>query len=148
MGTFDAEIDDYLARYAAALTDFDSRAGASLWATPGMILDDRFAGVLDDRDAMAQALEQSYPLYRELGLASVGHECLNVDQLTDAIRLVHVRWHFYDANGNELTDSTAYYVVRRDDDGLHAFVCIPVDDAEKIRALAAERGVDLSEWGQ
>ena len=141
----DTEIEDYLTRYAATLTAFDSKAAADLWATPGMILDDRFAGVLDGRETMAQGLEQSYPMYRKLGLASVGHECLKVDELTEQIKLVQVRWLFYDANGSQLTDSNAYYVVRRDEDGLHACVCIQTDDAEKLQGLAIERGIDLSE---
>ena len=113
-----------------------------------MILDDRYTGVVEDRDTMAQGLERGYPLYRKLGLASVSHECLDVSQLTDMIMLVHVRWKFYDADGTQLTDSTAFYIVRRDDDGLHACVCVQVDDAEKIHALATERGTDLSDWSQ
>lgn len=148
MSPLDAEIDDYLTRYAATLTVYDSKAAASLWATPGMVLDDRLAGILEDRDAMAQALERSYPLYRELGLASIGHECLEVEPLTDRITLVHVRWRFYDADGNQLTDSFAYYIVRHDEDGIHACVCIQVDDADKIQALATERGIDLTNWIQ
>lgn len=108
MNQIDAEIDDYLTRYAATLSAFDSTAAAQLWATPpGMIIDDRFAGVVDDRETMAHSLEQSYPLYRELGLASVSHECLNVERLTAAISLVKVRWIFYGANGDQLTDSNA-----------------------------------------
>ncbi|MFC7344854.1 hypothetical protein [Saccharopolyspora griseoalba] len=141
-----SEIDDYLARYAETLTTFDSEAAAALWATPGMIIDDRFAGVLDDRESMARGLEQSYPLYRELGLASVSFERLDVQDLTDAIKLVQVRWIFHDADGGQLTDSTAFYIVRRDDDGLHACVCVQTDDAEKLQALAAERGIDLAEF--
>jgi hypothetical protein len=141
-----SEIDDYLTRYADTLTAFDAKAAADLWATPGMILDDRFAGVLENRETMAQGLEQSYPLYRELGLASVSHECLKIENLTDAITLIQVRWLFRDADGNHLTDSNAYYIVRRDADGLRACVCIQVDDAEKLQALAAERGIDLSQF--
>lgn len=144
----DAEVDAFLSRYAATLTDFDSQAAASLWSTPGMILDDRFTGVLDDRDAMARGLERSYPLYRKLGLASVGYECLKIERLTDLITLIHVRWRFYDALGNQLTDSTAFYLVRRDNGGLQACVCVQVDDAEKIHALATERGVDLSDLSE
>lgn len=140
------EIDDYLTRYAATLTTFDSKAAADLWATPGMIIDDRFAGVLNDRESMAQGLEKSYPLYRELGLASVSYECLDTQNLTDAIKLVQVRWLFHDADGNQLTDSTAYYIVRRDNDGLHACVCVQTDDAEKLQTLAAERGIDLAKF--
>jgi hypothetical protein len=140
----DTEIDDYLVRYAATLTAFDSKAAADLWATPGMIIDDRFAGVLDDRETMAQGLEQTYPLYRKLGLSSVTHECLRIDDLTEAIKLIKVRWHFYDADGAQLTESTAYYIVRRDEGRLLACVCIQIDDADKLQALAAERGVDLA----
>ncbi|ATD70356.1 hypothetical protein NWF34_13705 [Gordonia sp. GONU] len=146
MNQIDPEIDDYLTRYAATLSAFDSTAAAQLWAIPGMIIDDRFAGVVDDRETMAHSLEQSYPLYRELGLASVSHECLNVEHLTTAISLVKVRWIFYGANGDQLTDSNAYYIVRRDDDGLHACVCIQLDDAEKLRALAAEHDIDIAEY--
>ncbi|MEU4363502.1 hypothetical protein [Promicromonospora sp. NPDC023987] len=146
MSQTDPEIDYYLTRYAATLTAFDSKAAADLWTTPGMILDDRFAGVVEDRATMAQGLEQSYPLYRELGLASVSHECLKVEDLTDAIKLVQVRWLFLDADGNQLTDSNAYYIVRRDVDGLHACVCIQTDDAEKLQTLATERGIDLSQF--
>ncbi|MGA4544964.1 hypothetical protein ACPA54_33725 [Uniformispora flossi] len=62
-----AEIDDYLSRYAGTLAAFDAGAAAGLWGTPGMILDDRSAGVLDSREEMARGLERSYPLNRELG---------------------------------------------------------------------------------
>jgi hypothetical protein len=97
---------------------------------------------------MTRGLEQSYPVYRALGLASVGHECLSVQDLTDAIVLVQVRWIFKDVQGQQLTDSTAYYVLRRGEAGLRACVCVQVDDAEKLQALAAARGVDLSAFMQ
>ncbi|KAA0022692.1 hypothetical protein [Antrihabitans cavernicola] len=93
---------------------------------------------------MATGLAQSYPLYQRLGLASVGHECLSHSQLAATIFLVRVRWLFYDSEGNLLTDGTDNYVLRRDEDGLHAYVCIPVDEAEKLQQLAADRGIDLS----
>ena len=67
-------------------------------------------------------------------------------RLPGAITLVHVRWLFLDADGALLTDSTAYYVLRRDEDGPHACVCIQVDDASKLQALAADRGIDLAQF--
>ena len=66
------QVEAYLARYAATLTDFDAEAGADLWSMPGMIVDDRFSGVIPSRDAMVQGLKQSFPFYQELGLDSVG----------------------------------------------------------------------------
>ncbi|PRA82294.1 hypothetical protein [Microbacterium sp. MYb66] len=136
-------IDEYLERYAASLTEFDAESAADLWSTPGMVADDHVSGVLESRDAMIAGLKQSYPLYRELGLASVGHELLDTSALTDRLVLVRVRWLFRDAQGELLTDSTSYYLLRDEDAGLRACVCIETDAAEKLRALASERGVDL-----
>lgn len=90
MDPTNSEIDDYLTRYAASLTAFDSTAASELWGTPGMIIDDNFTNVINDRESMAQGLEQSYPVYRKLGLGSVAHECLHVSDLTGAVKLVHV----------------------------------------------------------
>jgi hypothetical protein len=141
MGHATAEINDYLTRYAATLTTFDAEAAADLWATPGLILDDHYAGAVESREALARGLEQSYPLYRRLGLASVGFELLGQQQLSAAITLVGVRWLFFDADGHQLTDSHSHYILRRDAGGYHACVCIQIDDAEKLQSLMAERGV-------
>ena len=144
MDTIEAELDDYLTRYAATLTAYDSRTAADLWGSPSMILTDRQgAGVLESREAMAAGLERSYPLYRRLGLASVGFERLGHERLSDAVVLVRVRWLFHDGDGRQMTDSLAAYVLRRGEEGFRAFVCVPADDAEKLQALAKEKGVDL-----
>lgn len=139
-----AEIDAYLARYADSLTRFDAHAAADLWGSPGMILNDQQgAGVLESREAMVSGLERSYPLYRRLGLASVGYERLGHEQLSGTIFLVRVRWLFHDGDGRLMTDSFGAYILRRGDEGLRAFVCVPGDDIEKLQALAEEKGVDL-----
>lgn len=139
-------IDEYLTRYAASLTAFDAEAAADLWSTPGMVADDHVSGVLESRDAMIAGLKQSYPLYRELGLASVGHELLDTTGVTDRLVLVRVRWLFRDAQGAQLTDTTSFYLLRDEDAGLRACVCVETDAAENLQALAAERGVDLTGW--
>ena len=62
----------------------------------------------------------------------------------DRLVLVAVRWAFLDANGDTLTDSNPSYLLRREDSGLRATVCIQTDDMEKLQALAESRGVDLA----
>lgn len=138
------KITDYLDRYADSLTRFDAETAASLWSTPGMIVDDRFSGVAESQELMMQGLEQSYPLYRKLGLASVGYDFLEEKHLTNSLVLVQVRWTFFDHQRELLTDSTAYYLLRAEDEDLHATVCIQTDDLEKLQALAASRGIDLT----
>lgn len=53
------QINDYLDRYADSLSNFDAETAASLWSTPGVIVDDRFSGVIESRGQMVQGLEQS-----------------------------------------------------------------------------------------
>jgi len=137
------DIDDYLARYAASLAKIDAEAAADLWTTPGLIADDRFSGVLESSDAMVQGLKQSYPLYQQLGLDSVGYELIDENHLTGGLVLVQVQWRFFDAEGELLTDSNAYYLLRAEETGLRATVCVQTDDAEKLQALAASRDIDL-----
>lgn len=138
------QVIDYLDRYAAALTEFDADAATALWSTPGMIVDDRWSGVLASREAMAAGLRQSYPVYQRLGLDSVGYELVDINQLSDALALVRVRWRFLDVEGALLTDANSFYLLRDEGAGLRACVCVETDSAEKLRALAAARGVDLA----
>lgn len=138
-------ITDFLDRYAATLTELDAEGAAELWSTPGMIADDRTSGVLESRDLMVAGLKQSYPVYQRLGLGSVGYDLVDEQRLTDALVLVRVRWHFLDHHGDELTDSNSYYLLRDEDSGLRACVCIETDSAEKLQALATARGVDLAQ---
>ncbi len=93
---------------------------------------------------MVSGLEQSYPVYKQLGLASVGYEIVDERRFCDRLVLVAVRWAFLDANGDTLTDSNPSYLLRREDSGLRATVCIQTDDMEKLQALAESRGVDLA----
>ncbi len=143
MSISSTEVDDYLARYAATLTRLDAEAGAALWSTPGMIADDRASVILESRDAMAEGVKQSYPLYQQLGLASVEHELLEIKELSDRLVLVRVRWLFLDDRGDQLTDTFSYYLLREEGSDLRAVVCVETDAAEKLQALADERGVEL-----
>lgn len=144
MGVDTSQITDYLDRYAATLTESDAEGAAELWATPGMIVDDRLSGVLESRDQMIAGLTQSYPIYKQLGLGSVAYELVDVTHVTEKLVLVRVRWHFLDDAGEELTDSNSYYLLRNEESGLQACVCIETDSAEKLQALATARGVDLT----
>ncbi|TSI15110.1 hypothetical protein [Brevibacterium aurantiacum] len=138
------QINDYLDRYADSLSSFDAETAASLWSTPGVIIDDRFSGVIESRDQMVQGLEQSYPLYQNLGLASVGYEVLDENHMTNNLVLVQVQWKFFDEKGELLTDSNAYYLLRVENTELRTVICIQTDDLEKLQALASSQGMDLT----
>lgn len=138
----DERIEDFLTRYEEALGAYDAQASAALWGTPGMLISDEFAGALDSRDEMARGLASGYPLYRELGLDRVAHTVRGIERITGRIARVSLTWHFF-AGAEKLVDGEYQYLLRDDDDGLHAYVGVSIDEYAKLMALAAERGIEL-----
>ncbi|MFE3444478.1 hypothetical protein ACFXNW_15730 [Nocardia sp. NPDC059180] len=137
------EIESFLDEYQAGLSAYDAEGSAALWGMPGTILSDAFVGSLHSRTEMAQGLSQSYPFYQQLGLARVDHTLLEQVDVTERIVRVRVRWHFYDDADDLLTDGDYEYLLRRDDDGLHAYVAVAIDEMEKLTKLAADKGIQL-----
>ena len=139
-----AALRDFLARYGAALAAFDARASAALWGEPRAILSDGFAGALSSEAELVAALEQSYPLYRALGLAGVEFDVLEEVPITDRITRARVRWHFLDDTGQRMSRSDyEYHVVEGDDGELRVRFAVGIDDAEQLADLARRKGVDL-----
>lgn len=139
-----SRLTEFLERYGGGLAAFDARASASLWDAPRAILSDGFAGSLGSDDELVAALEQSYPIYRALGLAGVEHELLEEAPITDRITRVRVRWHFLDESGERMSRSDyEYYLVEGDDGELRVRFAVGIDDAEQLADLARRKGVDL-----
>jgi hypothetical protein len=135
------QLDDFLRTYEEAMGAYDAERLAALWGMPGTVLTDDFAGSLDSRAALVEAFSQAHPYYRGLGLARVTHTLLEHADLTERITRVRVRWHFSGADGEVLTDSDYEYLLRLDDDGIHAYVAVSIDEQQKLAELAQRLGV-------
>ncbi|MGW5074185.1 hypothetical protein [Rhodococcus sp. NPDC004095] len=136
-------VEEFLTSYGRALATFDAVATTQLWGLPGTLVTDAFVGALTTREEMMLGLSQGHPVYRALGLGGATHTLLEYAPLTDALVRIRVRWHFLDDAGAELTDSDYEYLLRRDPEGLRAYVAVGINDAEKLRELAQRRGVEL-----
>ncbi|KAA1424748.1 hypothetical protein FE697_002180 [Mumia zhuanghuii] len=138
------DVSQFLTAYAESLATFDAERSAALWGTPGTLVSDSFTASVGSREEMVEGLRSSYPLYRALGLAGVRYEVEDTVDLTDALVRVRVRWLFDGEGGELLADSTYEYLLRRDADGLHAYVSVDIDAQEKLADLARRKGIDLS----
>jgi hypothetical protein len=127
----EAALEAYFGAYAKTLGDMDAPATAALWGEPGMMVTDDFIGTVADREELARGLAGSHPQYRAQGLARATHTLVDHAQLTERLLRAHVRWHFWKADGSHIVDADFEYVLRRDDDGLHAHVAtlLSGDDA-------------------
>ncbi|WIY84056.1 hypothetical protein [Propionimicrobium sp. PCR01-08-3] len=139
-----AEIYGYLSEYAAAMASFDAERVAALWGNPATVLTDDDVIVAQTHAETVSAMDDSYPKLKKLGLASVGHELIEVSELSEKLVRVRVRWIFHDKDGAVLTAISYIFVLRRDDDGqLRAYIAIPMEENEKLARVAQRRGVDL-----
>ncbi|MGO4857314.1 hypothetical protein [Arthrobacter sp. 2MCAF14] len=136
------DVEAFLAEYQDALTSYDAVRSAAQWGTPATMITDRFVGTLRSREEMAQGLAQAYPLYKSFGLTRIEHTIIERIDVTKRIIRVRVRWHFF-ADDELLTDSDYEYTLRKDDDGIHAYVAVAIDEEEKLRELADRKGIQL-----
>ena len=135
------ELEGFLRTYEEAMGSYDAARLAALWGMPGTVLTDDFVGSLDSRAALEGALSQAHDFYRSLGLARVSHTLLDHTDVTERITRVRLRWHFHGAGDEVLTDSDYEYVLRRDDDGIHAYVAVSIDEQQKLAELAERLGI-------
>jgi hypothetical protein len=138
------KLHEFFARYGAALEAFDARAAAALWGPPRAMLADAFAGSLGTEEEVAAGLEQSYPLYKRLGLAGVEFDVLEEVPLTERITRARIRWHFLDADGERMSRSDYEYYVQEGDGGeLTVRFALGIDDAERLAELMHRKGLDV-----
>ena len=137
-------IESFVSDYADALGSFDAERTAAMWGMPASILTDSFAGSLNSRPALIAALSQAQPYYRSFGLKKVRYVVLESTDLTERITRVRVRWLFHGADDEFLTDSDYEYVIRQDDDGLHAYIGISINEEQKLAELAQRRDAGSS----
>ena len=118
----EAALEAYFAAYATTLGEMDAPATAALWGQPAMMVTDDFIGTVADRAELARGLASAQPEYRARGLARATHTIVEHAALTERLLRARVRWHFWRADGSHIADADFEYLLRRDDDGLHAHV--------------------------
>ncbi len=137
-------LHEFFGRYGSALEQYDSHASAAMWGPPRAILSDAFAGSLGSDEEVAAALEQSYPVYRELGLSGVEFDVLEEVPITEHITRARIRWHFLDETGERMSRSDYEYYVQEGDDGeLTVRFALGIDDAEQLADLMHRKGLDV-----
>ena len=111
------EIKSLLERLAQALSTGDLSEASRCFATPSLFLSDDGATVLADVGQIEQFFAQAAEWYRAQGLTATRPELLRVEELTEKIASVHVRWPAFDASGTEKSSERSHYLVQRGEDG-------------------------------
>ena len=113
----DPDVQEFLHRFAWALTTGDGRAAATLWACPALIVGDDAVQTVMDRSELERMFKMAREQYNSMGIVDTRGEVQGLEWLSDRVVLVHLRWPQLDASGQEKGEEWYTYVLRRDDHG-------------------------------
>jgi hypothetical protein len=122
------DVQEFLHRFAWAITTGDGKAAATLWALPSLIISDTMVQTIMDRDELERMFGGAREQYNARGIHDTRGEIQRVEWLSDRVVTVHVRWPHLSVTGNELGEEHATYLLRRDDHGdlkLHVAITRP-----------------------
>lgn len=116
-GDGEAEIQEFLDRFARALTAGDGNTVATLWETPALVMGDEMVRAVASAKEVAAFFSGAKEQYNVRGITDTRGDIQRVQWLTERIANVTVRWPYLDAGGQELGEETSTYTLRRDDKG-------------------------------
>ncbi|MCO1659236.1 hypothetical protein [Pseudonocardia humida] len=129
--------EEFWTAYGRALVEGDVETTVARYGFPCMAMADDFVGTLAEPDELRAALGQAAGYYAQFGAADVRPEILGVDEISDKLTRVRLRWHYFRADGVELVATNHEYTWRATDEGPKIHLTVAIDEAEKLAALAA-----------
>jgi hypothetical protein len=89
----------------------DLSAVAGCWDLPALVLSDEGAISISDVDEIKQFLAHAAEGYRAQGLVATRPQLERVEQLTDRLTAVDVRWPTFNAAGAEQSSERSHYML-------------------------------------
>ena len=113
----DPDVQEFLHRFAWALTTGDGPAASKLWACPALIVGDDIVQTIMDRSELERMFTVAREQYNAWGIMDTRGEVQGLEWLSDRMVLVHLRWPQLDVTGQEKGEEWSTWVLRRDDHG-------------------------------
>lgn len=113
----DLGVQDFLVSFGRALTAGDGAAIAEMWETPAFVLGEGMCRVIDTREDVEQFFGGARDQYNALGIVDTHPQIVRLDDISDRIVMVRVRWPYLDAQDRECGAETSTYTLAREDSG-------------------------------
>lgn len=113
----DLGVREYLDALSDALTAGDGAAVADMCETPGFVLGEGLALAVTDPIEVEQFFGDAREQYRQLGITDTHADIVRLDDITDNMVMVRVRWPYRDGHGQEMGAETVTYTLTREPKG-------------------------------
>lgn len=113
----DLGVLDFLEALALAFSEGNGPALAEMWETPCFVLSQEEARTLEDADDVKDFCGNARDRYSSRGVTHTRPQIVRVDEITDRIVTVRVRWPWLDRDETEMGADVSTYTLRTGDDG-------------------------------
>ena len=110
----DLGVQEFLDGMGQALTAGDAEAVADMWQAPAYVLGDDLAQTVMEHAELVQFFSGAREQYNARGITDTHPDIVRLDEITDRIVCVRVRWPWIDDKGREIGGETSTYTLRRD----------------------------------
>jgi hypothetical protein len=127
------ELDALFGGYRRALVSGDVDKAAEYYGLPCLTLSDDFASVLTSPDDARADIEQAAQEFADLGMTDLAYDLQAVEQITDRIARVRLRWEVLGADGAPLLRLRYEYTLRDDDatDAPRIYAMVSLGEADE-----------------
>ena len=112
-----AGVQDYLDRFAAAMTSGDTKIMAKLWGVPAFVVGVSEARVVQSEAEVEQFFGGAKDMYNARGITDTRAEIAGLDWIGDDLVIATVRWPYLDAQERVLGQESSSYTLLRGEDG-------------------------------
>jgi hypothetical protein len=116
-GREQASVQQYLDRFAEAMTSGDTKTLAKLWGVPAFVIGATEARVVQSESEVEQFFAGAKDMYNERGITGTRAEISDLDWVGDDLVIATVRWPYLDQNDRVLGEETSSYTLLRGEDG-------------------------------
>ena len=113
----DLGVQEYLDGFARALTAGDGDTIAQMWETPAFVLGAGMARVVTSSDEVAEFFGGAREQYNAMNVTDTRPEIIRLDEISDHLVMVRVRWPYLDKEGREVGAETSTYTLTREGGG-------------------------------
>ena len=112
-----AGVQQYLDRFAEALTSGDVKIMAKLWGVPAFVIGPNEARVVQSESEVEQFFDGAKDSYNERGIVGTRAEIVDLDWIGADLVIATVRWPYLDQNDRTLGEESSSYTLLRGEDG-------------------------------
>jgi hypothetical protein len=128
----DLGVIEFLEMFALSLTEGATDSIARMWETPALIIGDDAVHPITDRADLADMFAGAREHYNSAGVTDTRPEIIRLDEITDKVVIVRVRWPWLDDEGNELGAEVSTYTLRQSGAGEWRIRCVVMHGAEAL----------------